>query len=76
MTKKRLDSPLVNQWLIELDAVIRHEVLHYLVESRVIEAGDLFLDPLPMALEQELLSALLIHMDKLYETEDDTELAV
>lgn len=75
MTKKRLDSPLVNQWLIELDAVIRHEVLHYLVESRVIEAGDLFLDPLPMALEQELLSALLIHMDKLYETEDDTELA-
>lgn len=76
MTKKKLDSPLVNQWLIELDAVIRHEVLHYLVESRAIDAGDFFFDPSPfMKIDEELLNALLVHMDRLDEAQEDTELA-
>ncbi|RBM33412.1 hypothetical protein [Vibrio tarriae] len=76
MTKKKLDSPFVNQWLIELDAVIRHEVLHYLVESRAIDAGDFFFDSSPfMTIDEELINALLVHMDRLDEAEEDTELA-
>jgi hypothetical protein len=76
MTNKKLNTPLVDQWLIELDAVIRHEILYYLVESRVAEAGDLYFDPSPfMVLDEELLNALFIHLDKLDEAEDDTELA-
>ncbi|HDY8172470.1 hypothetical protein [Vibrio vulnificus] len=76
MTKKKLDSPLVNQWLIELDAVIRHEVLHYLVESRAIDAGDFFFDPSPfMTIDGELMNALFVYMDRLDEAEEDTELA-
>ncbi|MBE8232690.1 MAG: hypothetical protein HAW67_03075 [Endozoicomonadaceae bacterium] len=76
MTKKKLDSPLINQWLIELDAVIRHEVLHYIAESRAIKAGDLFFDPSPfITIDGELVNALFFHMEKLDEAKKDTELA-
>ena len=76
MTRKKLESPLIAQWLNELDAVIRHEVLHYLVEQKIIEADELFLDPLPFtAIDHALMHALSIQMDRLDEAEEDTELA-
>jgi hypothetical protein len=41
MTKKKLHGPFINHWLRELDAVIRHEIMCYLVECKVIEEGNM-----------------------------------
>ncbi|TOG95952.1 hypothetical protein CGI90_26650, partial [Vibrio parahaemolyticus] len=46
------------------------------VESRAIDAGDFFFDSSPfMTIDEELINALLVHMDRLDEAEEDIELA-
>ncbi|WP_462174630.1 hypothetical protein [Pseudoalteromonas gelatinilytica] len=76
MTDRKLNTPEAEQWLVELDAVIKHEVLFYLVESKVTNANNFYFDPWPfMALDEEMINALNIHLDKLCEAEDDRELA-
>ncbi|OZS41838.1 hypothetical protein, partial [Photobacterium sanguinicancri] len=76
MTSKRYDDPIIKQWLVELDAISRHEILHYLVEWRELKAGDFFIDDWhSISLLQCQMDASSLYFDKLCEIEDDTELA-
>ncbi len=76
MTRKRYDEPLFRQWFIELDAALRHDILCYLVEVRVLNEGDFFWDGLPfLSILEEQINAASIYLDKLSEAKDDIELA-
>ncbi|MFA0436906.1 hypothetical protein [Vibrio breoganii] len=44
MTKKKLNGSVINEWLRELDAVIRHEIISYIVDRKAIEEGNLMWD--------------------------------
>ena len=76
MTKRKINNPFVEQWLIELDAVIRHEILNYLVEEKLAKGDDFFFDPSPfMVIDEVILDAIFVYWDKLNEAKDDAELA-
>jgi hypothetical protein len=76
MTKKRHLEPSVNQWFIELEAVIRHEILCYLVETKMINDGGFFFDGLVfISILNEQMNATGVYLDKIFETKDDIELA-
>jgi len=39
MTRKKFKDPSMDQWFIELESVITHEILSYIVDRRAVEEG-------------------------------------
>ena len=74
MTKKTFQDPTVEQWFIELESVIRHEILNYIVDCKAVEEGIwmwdglTFIDTLGAG-----LSCAFDYLDKLVELENDYE---
>ncbi|WP_219704105.1 hypothetical protein [Marinomonas lutimaris] len=76
MTSKRYSGPLVDQWFNELDAVIQHDILCYLVECRVLETDESSFDGFQfLSIDHELMEAMHIYLDNILEVEDETNLA-
>ncbi|CAK1897461.1 conserved hypothetical protein [Vibrio crassostreae] len=57
MTKKKLHGSVINNWFRELDAVIRHETLSYIVDRKAIEEGNLMWDGI------DFINTLIAGMD-------------
>ena len=57
MTKKKLHGLVINNWFRELDAVIRHEILSYIVDRKAIEEGNLMWDGI------DFINTLIAGMD-------------
>tara|TARA_R110002050_G_scaffold276589_1_gene421822 strand:+ start:1389 stop:2549 length:1161 start_codon:yes stop_codon:yes gene_type:complete len=75
MTLKKYSTSTFKQWFIELDAVVRHEILHYLINQKHIEDGDLFFDTLPfISLLNESMNASFVYLESLEKLDDDTQL--
>lgn len=74
MTKKTFQDSTVEQWFIELESVIRHEILSYIVDCKAVEEGNwmwdglAFIDTLGAG-----LSCTFDYLDKLVELENDYE---
>ena len=74
MTKKKYSSPIMEQWFIELESVITHEILSYIVDRRAVEEGHYmwsglaFIDTLSAG-----ASCAFEYLDKLMEVENDYE---
>lgn len=75
MTQKKYSTPTFQQWFIELDAVVRHEILHYLINQKHIEDGDLFFDTQPfISLLNESINASFVYFESLEKLNDVTQL--
>ena len=74
MTKKKFQAPSIDQWFIELESVIRHEILSYIVDSKAIEEGLWMWDGYDFikALEVDM-DCMSEYLDKLLEIDNEYE---
>ncbi|HHF2914783.1 TPA: hypothetical protein ACPJZ9_003066 [Vibrio diabolicus] len=72
MTRRKFQGPSVEQWFIELESVIRHEILNYIVDDRANKEGFwmwdglAFIDTLGTGLD-----CAFEYLEKLEEIEND-----
>ncbi|EPK8019192.1 hypothetical protein [Providencia rettgeri] len=75
MTKKKLHGSVINNWFRELDAVIRHEILSYIVDRKAIEEGNLMWDGIDFI--NNLIAGMDCtkdYIDALLDVENDEEI--
>jgi hypothetical protein len=74
MTKKKLQGPLIEKWFIELDSVIRHEILSYIVDRKANEEGNWMWNGLDFVNSFAAgLDCAFDYLDKLVEIESEHE---
>lgn len=74
MTRKKFKDPSMDQWFIELESVITHEILSYIVDRRAVEEGHYmwsglaFIDTLSAG-----VNCAFEYLDELMNVENDYE---
>ncbi|MEF1216325.1 hypothetical protein REH76_00680 [Photobacterium damselae] len=75
MTKKTFEDSAIDQWFIELESIIRHEILSYIINCKVVDEGNFMWDALAFLNVLEVgFDCASEYLDKLLYIENDFEI--